>query len=352
MHNIKGKSNCYLSRFSGDLILSKSKFKPQMRRLLFIDKALREGSINGQPPNSVSIARAYEEISPRTIARDIDFMKYQLGAPIEYDPKKKAYFYIDKTWNLPYIKLTQGDLFAILIAGRALEVYRGTPVARYLKKVFEKIAASLPEKISIEPEALYGKFTFFQPPVREISESIWLEVVRALERGLRLRIKYQAFDRQEVTTRKIDPYHLSNIYGEWYLIGFCHLRQELRQFTLALIQEAKVLDERFEVPKDFSSGEYFKSRFGRFASPGKAHRIKIKFSPQVAAWVEERQWHAEQKLTKKKDGSVILEFPAAGLYEVKRWVLSWGPDAEALSPKKLREWVREDVRGMGKVYDH
>ncbi len=43
------------------------------------------------------------------------------------------------------------------------------------------------------------------------------------------------------------------------------------------------------------------------------------------------------------DGSLELTFRVAGLDEIKRWILSFGPEAVVLEPKKLKELVREDL---------
>ena len=60
-------------------------FRPLLRRLLSIDSEIRSGRM----PNCTSLARA-EEVSRRTILRDIDYLRDELRAPIEYDPVKRA----------------------------------------------------------------------------------------------------------------------------------------------------------------------------------------------------------------------------------------------------------------------
>ncbi|TET45729.1 WYL domain-containing protein, partial [candidate division TA06 bacterium] len=56
------------------------------------------------------------------------------------------------------------------------------------------------------------------------------------------------------------------------------------------------------------------------------------------------------KIKKHKDGSLSLSFPAPALYEVKRWILQWGQEAEALEPKELRQSIAEDVQKLAKRY--
>jgi len=49
-------------------------------------------------------------------------------------------------------------------------------------------------------------------------------------------------------------------------------------------------------------------------------------------------------IKENRDGSVLLSFPANSLFEVKRWVLSWGSDARVISPKILAESVKKELK--------
>jgi predicted DNA-binding transcriptional regulator YafY len=79
---------------------------------------------------------------------------------------------------------------------------------------------------------------------------------------------------------------------------------------------------------------------------GKSHRVRLLFDKEVANWVTERQWHPSQHIRKRKNGAVELEFPAAGLFEVQRWVLSWGSQVQVLAPKVLKSMLRKEVASM------
>ena len=54
-------------------------------------------------------------------------------------------------------------------------------------------------------------------------------------------------------------------------------------------------------------------------------------------------WHESQKAKENGDGSLELSFRIAGLDEIKRWILSLGPEAAVLEPEKLKEMVRKDL---------
>jgi len=63
-----------------------------------------------------------------------------------------------------------------------------------------------------------------------------------------------------------------------------------------------------------------------------------------APWRERGSfWHESQKITKLPDGSMQITFRVAGLDEIKRWILSFGPEVAVLEPEKLKEVVRKDL---------
>src|SRR4051812_26640496 len=96
--------------------------RPPLARIMAIDQALRTNSW----PNARTLADQLE-VAPRTIRRDITYLRDQLHAPVEFDPVQHGYFYSESTFRLPYFQLTEGELVALLLAERLLRQYRGTP---------------------------------------------------------------------------------------------------------------------------------------------------------------------------------------------------------------------------------
>ena len=118
------------------------KYKPQHRRLVFIDQQISAGSY----PNCSRLSEGWE-VSAKTIQRDIDYLRDELGAPIEYSPMQRGYYYKEQSWRLPAIQLSEGDLFFISVAENVLEQYENTPIRATLRGVFDKIRQALPEKV-------------------------------------------------------------------------------------------------------------------------------------------------------------------------------------------------------------
>jgi proteasome accessory factor B len=315
----------------------------QFRRLSELHEAIR----GGKYPNCLSFSTDYE-VNQKTVQRDIEFLRDSLNAPIEFDRKRNGFYYTDPTWFLPSIVLSEGELMALLMASRALEQYQGTPVAREIKRVFEKISELLPEKISIPPEYLFTHFTFTSPPAKPVDEKVWIAVIRGLLNQLTLDIRYQSFQAPAPKEYAMDPYHVANLRGEWYVFGHSHRTDKLAPFAMARIKWAKVTDKKFVVSGSFDPAKLFDATFGRFTRlPGeKAYAVRLRFDREVANWVLEKNWHPRQKISRLADGDIEMVFPAAGLMEVQHWVLAWGRYVKVLEPAELKQAVAEEIRAM------
>ena len=115
----------------------------------------------------------------------------------------------------------------------------------------------------------------------------------------------------------------------------------MRMFLLDRIKMLKVTDERFTIPKDFSLDDFMRHSFK--VMHDELYTVKVRISPGWARWVGEKIWHESQKITKLPNGSLEITFRIAGLDEIKRWILSFGPEAAVLEPEKLKEMVRKDL---------
>jgi len=315
--------------------------KLQFERLLILDQKLREQKY----PNCFTLAKDCE-VSVKTAQRDFDYMRDRLKAPIAYDQARKGFYYTSGNWFLPALRLSEGDLFAVLLASRVIEQYKGTPVAKELDTIFRKICDSMPEKISIRPELVFSRFTFTGPASKPVEEKIWSTVVRGLLAQRSIQIEYRSPDAAKSKSRLIDPYHVANLQGEWYVFAFDHLSKELRQFAIPRIEKAELTDKTFVIPADFDPEKFLSVTFGKYAHGDTTETVRLLFDREMAYWVQERQWHPKQAIKRRHDGKVELTFPTLGLFEVQRWVLAWGHHVRVLAPKELKDMVRKEIRLM------
>ena len=321
------------------------KFKPQHSRLLFIDKKIRDKTY----PNCSSLAAEWE-VSAKTIQRDIEYIRDMLDAPLAYSAKNRGYYYTENSFTLPAFDLNDSDLFAIFIADKLLQQYRNTPVYSRLRSVFSRMEDSLPDKVSFHPAALDDKCSFVASPQTLINPQVWETIFKGLRESKSLTISHKKPSDISSHPRGIDPYHITSYQGEWYVLGFCHLRKAIRTFAISRISYAEVTDNSFIIPEDFdfntASNEHFGVHWGQ-----SSYKVKIWFSCDAAPYIQERQYHPSQKIEENDDSSVHVSLITNHLLEVKRWVLSWGDQAKVLEPNILvNEMIDELDKARERYY--
>ncbi|MGD9950470.1 MAG: helix-turn-helix transcriptional regulator [Desulfobulbus sp.] len=320
-----------------------AKYKPQHTRLLFIDRQIREKRY----PNCSDLAREWE-VTPRTIRRDLDYLRYQLDAPLAYSALKRGFYYTEEQYQLPAIQIRERDLFALYLADKLLAQYKGTPIYESLQSVFAKIEDSLPDNISLSPSSEQSLFTVIPPSATVILPEVLELIFAALRSSRRLRIVYRS-PGAEPGEREIDSYHCVRYEGDWYILAYCHLRKAIRTFSLARILSAQNTNVHFQRPENFDFQALFASHFGIHWGKGSTE-VRIRFQARAAAYIRERQWHPSQSIEESADDGLVLTMTVNHLLELKRWILSWGAAAQILAPPHLVREIQDDILAMDKLY--
>lgn len=308
--------------------------KTQWKRLLVLNDRIKEGKY----PNCSSFAKEWE-VSPKTIQRDVEFLHYQLGAPVEYDALKRGYHYTDPFFMLPSIPMSEGELMALVIGSRALGQYHGTPIAKKLESVLEKLSDVLPDEISLNPAELFSSFSFSAPPSIPVKSRIWETVVKGLLSKRQLEITYNG------KPHRVSPLHMANLQGAWYLFVRFYDYDNFRQISIGRIEKARLLKTQVD-SAGFNAKELLADTLYRFAGDNDPFTVKLVFDKIVADSVLEREWHPNQKTTIQKSGNVELEFTAKGDIEVKRWIMAWGQYCKVKSPKWVQQMITDEVNAM------
>jgi len=312
--------------------------RPPLERMLRIHQALKAG----QYPNASSLGRDLE-VSSKSVHRDLEFMRDRLGLPIEYDGSRFGYWYTEEVENFPTIQFTEGELFALVVAEKALQQYRGTSFEQPLLSAVRKMEQSLPDTISISLNDIDQTISFRTraEPIQDLATFDALAKATAARQQLRL--SYRKPGQREPEQRVVDPYHLANINGEWFLFAFDHLRKDIRTFVPARIKAIERTGQTFERRQGFSLEKRLRGSFGVRSGQGQFD-VVIHFNQRAADYVREKKWHGSQRLRDLRDGGVELSMTLSSLLEVERWVLSWGGDAVVVRPTELADSVRQAAR--------
>lgn len=298
----------------------------------------------GKHPNTFSIAREFE-VSSKTIQRDIDFMRDRMSLPIEYDSKKYGYYYTEPVDAFPSLQITEGELFALLVAEKALQQYRGTPFEKRLLTALKKLEGSLPETVSLNLTEWTQSISFRTTAEPRSDPGIIEVLAGAAASGRQLRIGYRKPGGKEPEERVVNPYHVGNVNGDWYLFAFDQLRKDIRTFSALRVTGVMPTGEKFQRPAKFALEKHLKDSFGVHSRSGD-FSVAIQFDASIADYIREKRWHISQTLEELPEGGVELKMKLGSLVEIERWILGWGSGAKVISPPELVERVRKSAKGI------
>lgn len=316
-----------------------------LRRVLFIHERLG----NGHPATAVSLARELET-SERTVKRDVEFMRDQLGAPIEWDASAHTYAYTRPCDLLPLLRLDAGEALALALAGRTFAAWQGNALGRALSAALEKIAGVVGGAVSL-PVSEISRLV--SPPTETVGpdeELRWFAtVLESIRRRRVLRILYQKPRAGTAAeTRLIHPLHLAVLDHRWVLIAHDPAKDDRRNFLLGRIRKASATTATFSVPQDFDLKTYLRGSLGRFTGGGEETEVRLAFDTELAPYLRERPWHTSQTITDLPDGSIEVSLRLNNLTDVRRHILACGRHVEILAPATLRATIYAEATALAR----
>ncbi len=284
------------------------------------------------------------ECSRATVKRLIEEMRLYLNAPIIYDRKLKGYSYAAQAgemYELPGLWFSASELQALLSVQQLFQQVQPGLLDSHLQPLRRRIdqllsqqhagADELPKRIRILQAAARPPGTYFSL------------LAGAVAGRRRVHLSYFSRADEKTTERQISPQRMTHYRDNWYLDGWCHLRQGLRTFSLDAIRGARLLDEVALEIADEELRLHFSSAYGIFS--GQSDKIAIvRFSRERARWVAQEQWHPQQQSRWLEDGRYELSIPYRQANELVMDLLKHGPDVEVLKPKALRKEIQARLR--------
>lgn len=312
-------------------------------RLTWFDLQVR----NGQYPNSRKFADKFE-ISRRTAKRMIESMIDRMGAPLEYDHRKRGYRYTDTSFQLPQIPVSQEEVLAILMARHLLSKTAGGCISDAIRSFGDKLLAQA-ANLGLDRMRVRDSFSAHWHGHSPVSARVFQSVCSALLDCRVLEITYCSPYSECVTLREVEPHHLRYYMGSWVMFARCRLRRDWRIFFLSRIQSLSKTEESFQPLPNGDWRTELDGAFGLYHGKARA-RVSLRFSPFRARFIREQVWHEDQAMEDLPDGGVRLSFNVADFDEVKEMVLRFGADVVVEEPEALRRLVVEEVAKMAAVY--
>jgi proteasome accessory factor B len=160
----------------------------------------------------------------------------------------------------------------------------------------------------------------------------------------RIRFRYRTI-RGDTSERVVDAYGLAVRRGYWYLVGLDLGRGELRSFRLSrLASDPSDEGEGSEPPAGFRAADVVQAAPG--GPNGAGSTATVAFAPEVAWWAI-RGVDGAEVVGARKDGWAVVRLTRQQPEALAGWLLSFGPEAEAIDPPELRDEVVRRLEAAG-----
>lgn len=286
------------------------------------------------------------EISKATFKRDLEYLRSRMNAAIVYDRFHGGYCFDKLNANtkveLPGLWFSDKEATALVLTQHLLSrLDKGGIIEPHIAPLTSIIDGILGHGEASAKE-LRKRIKVFGMSARKSDIECFEEIGLALLKRKRLQITYYARSNNQTTSREISPQRLIFYRDNWYLDAYCHLRKDLRSFSVDSIKQALITNNKADEIPERRLQECFSESYGIFSGRAK-QRARLKFNPTKARWVANETWHSEQIGEFDKDGNYILEFDFNQDPELVMDILKHGSDVEVLAPLSLRKRVKDEL---------
>lgn len=310
--------------------------------------------LKGRRPASLALLqKQLGEASRATVNRDIAYLREFFCAPVRYDRERNGYHYDPgaPAFELPGLFFNESELFALLASEQILEAVQPGILAPKLGPLRARIRQLLAES-GHDAETVARRVLVRGFASRRSDPDRFGAIAAAVLAGHALNIQYHSRTRDQITRRRVHCARLVHYRANWYLLAWCEHAAGLRLFALERVRETIVDGAADEIPATERELERFVgASFGIFSGEAGAW-ARIRFTPEMARWVAEENWHSDQIGYWTEDDRYELQVPYSNPTELLMEVLKYGADAEVIGPPELRERVRKRLEQALRQYEN
>lgn len=291
------------------------------------------------------------QVSAVTVQRLLDHMRDHFMAPLEYDNVRNGWYYnpTEEKFELPGLWFNAEELYTLLLINQLLQQMQldllDNAECRQLQQRIQKLLASH----GIKNADTLNRICLIHTAKRQ-QLPCFKEVVQSIISQRQLHIHYHSRHNNQLTERQVSPQRLVCYRDNWYLDAWCHLRKQIRSFSIDRIQQATLQQQTsYALPSD-SLEQHYNATYGIFTGAADNKAI-LHFNERVARWVSEEQWHSEQQGQWLPEGGYQLTVPYNNPTELIMDLMRYGPEVKVIAPEALKQTVKQRLKEAWQQYE-
>lgn len=290
---------------------------------------------------SKRIVRAQElaerfDVSLRTIYRDIRSLETS-GVPI-YGEAGVGYSLVDG-YRLPPIMFTREEASSFIAAEKLMQTFIDKELGQHYADAMFKIKSVLQNSDKDWVSNIESKVIIQQPFSKLFNENVpnaMAVIFKSIATKTQVKLIYQAFDAEETSERIIEPVGVFHDNNSWYVFGFCHLRNDYRQFRTDRIQGIQKTDNAFF--KEHNALETYINKENEHPTTKVVLLVHKKISKYLA-YEKKYQGFVSQKMMGENIEMTFLSRDIENGFP--RWLMMFADYATIIEPQRLKDRMLE-----------
>lgn len=280
-------------------------------------------------------------ISLRTVYRDIRTLE-EAGVPI-LSEAGIGYSLMDG-YRLPPVVFSNEEAMSLITAEKFIKKLTDSKTQKSFESALFKIKSVLSNAdkellTEIENSIEYTENKFL-PENRNHQLNI-SEILKAIVNKKVIHLEYFAINNNELSHRDIEPVGIYASSEYWYLIAYCRLRKDYRNFRIDRFKSFQINSETFKTKhpdlKSFLIKEKQKENL---------HEIIIKVDKSAFKYFGDQHYYNGYIDMKEFPDQYEMRFITASLFGFARWFMIFGEAAEILKPLELKELVLKNIEQL------
>jgi predicted DNA-binding transcriptional regulator YafY len=274
-------------------------------------------------------------ISLRTVYRDVKALE-EAGVPV-IGEAGSGYKLMDG-YKLPPVMFNQEEATALLTASKLVQSKTDSGIIKHYTAALDKIRAvlRLSEKDHIEEidehiAVMNHPAIAYQPQ----SELYLQPILNAISSSDVIEINYTTLEKNETTKRQLEPVGIYYLGSHWYLIAWCRLRNDYRNFRTDKISQLKTIGEK--VSKAHPPLQSFIDKM----SEGEVTKVVMDVDVDVVKYLGEQKYYQGFVEEEKRGDIVRMTFLSTSLMGFSRWFMLFGDHATIVEPLELNDRIAE-----------
>lgn len=273
-------------------------------------------------------------ISLRTVYRDIHALE-EAGVPVLGEAG--IGYQLMEGYKLPPVMFSEEEASALLTASKLMQSMSDDLSAKHFNSALDKIRAVFrsSEKDHIAEIDTHIAVVTHPAIAGQKPADLYLpKILKAIATATILQINYTGSQEGSLLQRRVEPIGIYYHGRHWYLIAFCHLRNDYRNFRTDKIGNLLFTDQKIT-----QSHPPLQDFLNRMTVKKKVQQVVLDVAPDVVKYLGEQKYYNGFVKEEAYGNLVRMTFLTESMQGFARWFLLFGDQARIVEPAALNDLV-------------